>query len=335
MNIFKLSGHSQVFRDRRQAWLLIGLVLAASGFTVHAQNSATNQRPVRLNVVAVDPAGRPVTDLTASDFAIFDNGSPQQIVSLHLNQSDRPRPLVILFDLMNLSEESRGAVWDNIESSLAHTSAGPLYLYLLVEDGSLYPVHALPGAAGDQGAADASWTKDIGPLMNAAMHKVNQERPQDFRAASPGSGAARVTSTLHALEDLRALMAASRGPKELLWITHGIPDFGTPLLRLGAQFVQSGITVYSADPGMNLERGILSRSSLDVLTGTTGGHAFSAVDMNLAIEQINAEGRANYSIEYQPAAGNWDGKYHQLHVTVTRKKVRLQAVLGYYAVTGS
>ena len=112
--------------------------------------------------------------------------------------------------------------------------------------------------------------------------------------------------------------------------------YGTPPLRvLGARFVQSGITVYSADPGMNLDRGILNRDSLDVLTGATGGRAFSTIDLNRAIDQIEAAARTNYSIEYQPVATNWDGKYHKLHVTVARKGVRLQTELGYYAVTGS
>jgi VWFA-related protein len=324
--------------------------MVASGLPVLAQTSIANHGPVRLNVVAVDSAGRPVPDLTAADFAVFDNGSPQQIASLRLDQSDKPRPVVILFDLLNSGEASRGAVWNAIKTSLARTSfAGPLYLYLLAEDGSLYPVHPLPAARGApaaEGSADASWTKDIGPLMDAAMQKVTQVRPQDVRAVSPVHLQARFTETYHALDDLRALMAASRGPKELLWITYGIPNeiqfwdhtwfYGTPPLRqLGARFVQSGITVYSADPGMNLDRGILNRDSLDVLTGATGGRAFSTIDLNRAIDRIEAASRTNYSIEYQPAPTNWDGKYHKLHVTVARKGVHLQTEIGYYAGTGS
>jgi hypothetical protein len=185
MSFFKLSGLLQDFFARRQAWLVAGLLLAASGFTANAQTSASNQRAVLLNVVAVDSAGNPVPDLKASEFAVFDNGSPRQIASVRLNQSDKPGPLVVLFDLMNSGESSRGVVWNAVKTSLAHfPSTGPLYLYLLVEDGSLYPVHALPGAPVAQAAVDASWVKDIGPLMDAAMQKVSQVRPVDFRAVS-------------------------------------------------------------------------------------------------------------------------------------------------------
>ena len=346
MNRVNLSGLLQGSLTRRQAWLMAGLVLTA-GCTVHAQTSASNQPAVLLHVVAVDSAGKPVPDLTASEFAVFDNGSPQQIASVRLNQSDRPRPLVVLFDLLNSGESSRGAVWNAVKTSFAHLpSTGPLYLYLLVEDGSLYPVHALRGTPAAPEANDASWAKDIGPLMDAAMQKVNQVKTLDFRAASGVSLQARFKATYGALDNLRALMEALPGPKELLWVTYGIPSTiqkldrtwfdGVPYLReLGARFVGSQSTVYTADPGLNLQVGVLNRDSLNVLAGATGGRAFSTIGLGRAIAQIEADSLTNYSIEYQPPAQNWDGKYHKLRVTVARKGVRLQTELGYYAVSGS
>jgi VWFA-related protein len=323
------------------------LLFAAAGFTAHAQTSADNQRPVRLNLVAVDSAGRPVPDLTASELAVSDNGSPQQIVSLHLNQSEGPRPVVILFDLLNSSETSRGAIWNAIKAPLAHVqSSGPVFLYLLAPDGSLYPVHALPAAPLAEGVADASWPKDTGALMDAAMQKVTQLKPLEFRATSPSSLQERFKATYTALDDMRARMSVLRGSKELLWITYGIPStiqfvdrtwfYGAPYLQqLGGRFVRSEITVYTADPGVSLERGILDRDSLDILTGATGGYAFSTIDLNRAIARIEADARASYSVEYRPSAGNWDGKYHKLRVAVARKGVHLQAEHGYYAVSGT
>src|ERR1017187_7063703 len=222
MSFFKLSGLLQDFFARRQAWLVAGLLLAAGGFTANAQTSASNQRAVLLNVVAVDSAGNPVPDLKASEFAVFDNGSPRQIASVRLNQSDKPGPLVVLFD----------------------------------------------------------------PLMDSAMQKVSQVKPVDFRAVSGISLQSRFTATYRALDDMRALMAALHGPKGLLWVTYGIPSTihladrtwfdGVPFLRqMGARFVQSETTVYTADPGISLQTGILNRDSLDILTGATGGRVFS------------------------------------------------------------
>jgi VWFA-related protein len=86
---------------------------------------------------------------------------------------------------------------------------------------------------------------------------------------------------------------------------------------------------------MNLERGVLNRDSLDILTGATGGRTFATVDLNRAITQAEADARTNYTIEYQPSAKNWDGKYHKLRVSSDRKGIHLQSEHGYFAVLGS
>jgi VWFA-related protein len=313
---------------------LAAILLTAGAFTAMAQPSPS--KLVTLNVVALDSTGKPVKDLTASDISVFDNNSPQKIVNLRLNQSDGPRALVVLFDLMNSSENSRGAVWEAMKTSLAHTPASDsLYLYLLVEDGSLYPVHPLSAAPGEP------WTEDAVALLDVAMNKVNQLKPVELRF----NPSVHFNTTVRALDDIRAEMAALHGPKELLWVTYGIPSSiryaggwfdGAPILQqLGARFVQSEIAVYTADPGMNLERGMLNRDSLDILTGATGGRTFSTIDLNQAITQAEADARTNYTLEYQPPAKNWDGKYHKLRVSSDRKGIRIQSQHGYFAVLGS
>jgi VWFA-related protein len=320
--------------------LAASLVLAAGSRGLMAQQPA--QR-VTLRVVALDSANKPVPDLTESDFKIFDNGSRQQIASFRLNQADRPGALVILFDLMNANFNSRGEVADNIKASLAHLpGTGPIYLYLLVEDGSLYPVHALRGAEASQQASNG-WLEDLGPQLDAALRKTVQQKPQDIRV----DPMVRFKTTCNALEEMGTRIAALPGSKELLWATYGIPSTvfepqtnmsfdGGPVLRhLGAWFIQYGITIYSVDPGINLNRGVLSRDGLDILTGATGGRAFEAIKISQAIAQAEADAGLNYSLEYQPPARNWDGKYHKLRVTVDRKGIRLQTERGYFAEQGS
>jgi VWFA-related protein len=318
----------------RLSHLAPALLLTAAAFTAVAQTSAN--KLVAINVVALDSAGKPVPDLTASDISVFDNNSRQKIVNLRLNQTDGPRALVVLCDLMNSIENSRGAVWEAMKTSLAHMPASDsLYLYLLVEDGSLYPVHPLSAAPGEP------WTEDAVALLDVAMNKVNQLKPVDLRF-NPSE---RFNTTVRALDDMRAEMAALHGPKELLWVTHGTPSSihyaggwvdGAPILQqLGARFVQSEIAVYTADPGMNLERGMLNRDSLEILTGATGGRTFPTVDLNRAITQAEADARTNYTIEYQPSAKNWDGKYHKLRVSSDRKGIHPQSEHDYFAVLGS
>jgi VWFA-related protein len=320
------------------ARLAAALLLASGAFVLQAQQSSGR---VALHVVAVDSAGKPVPDLTAADFAVFDNGSPQDILSLRLNQSDQPHPVVILFDLLNSNLDSRGASWEAIKTSLAHLpSTDSLYLYLLVNDGSLYPVHDVKDAPG------AAWINDVGPLLDAAMRKVTQVKPADFRASSPASVPAQFNASCKALDEMRARMSVLPGSKELLWVTYGFPsainladrgwwDGGATLRQLGARIVQSGITIYTVDPGISLNRGILNRDALDILTDATGGSTFSTVNLTKAITQVEADARINYTLEYQPRAGHWDGKYHKLRVTVARKGVRVETEHGYFAIQGS
>ncbi|MGA2136087.1 MAG: VWA domain-containing protein [Bryobacteraceae bacterium] len=305
-----------------------------SGLTLFAQQPATT---MALNVVAVDSAGNPVTDLAAADFKVLDNGSRQPVTAVHLNQAESPRPIVILFDLMNSNLDSRGAIWTAMKTSLAHLPAtDPVYLYLLVEDGSLYAVHGIR-ATGDNATG---WPGNVAQLLDAAMQKVTQLKPLEVKFYTP----ARFDTTCHALDDLRTRMTALPGPKELLWVTYGIPssiqfadrtwfDGGPTLRQIGAQFVKSDITVYTAEPGINVQNRVLSRDSLDIFTSATGGRAFSTIDMQKAISQIQAAARTNYTVEYQPSSVR-DGKYHKLKVTVERKGVHLQSESGYYAIAG-
>jgi VWFA-related protein len=317
-----------------------------AAFALQAQPPARN---VDLRAVAVDSAGQPVPDLTASDFKVYDNGSPQKIVSVHLNQTDGPSALVILFDLLNSSFSSRGEIWEVMKRSLAHLpSAGNLYLYLLVDDGSLYPVHPLgsPEGAADAKAAGANWVENIVPELDDAMKKTSQLRPQDLRRDSPVGISARFNATGRALDEMRDRMAPLAGTKELLWVTYGIPSTipqvgheywdGVPTLRqLGTRFRQSGIVMYSADPGMNLARGVLERDGLEILTGVTGGRTFANVDLSRAIAQAESDARTNYSVEFEPSGHSWDGKFHKLRVAVARKGVHVQAENGYFAIAGS
>ncbi|MGO4885411.1 MAG: VWA domain-containing protein [Bryobacteraceae bacterium] len=310
-------------------------LLLAGTLALQAQQPT---KSVVLNVVAMDSAGNPVQNLTASDLAVFDNGSRQTIQSLSLNRSAASRPVVILFDLLNSNLDARGAIWDAMKTSLAHLpETGPFYLYLIEEDGSLYAVHAVDAPAG------AAWLRNIKPLLDKAMQATLQLKPADFKGTSVIGLPARFNATVKALDEMRARMEVLHGPKDLLWVTYGFPSHiqlvgigwwdGSPILReLGARFVLSGITVYTADPGISLTHGILNRDALDVLSDATGGRAFATINLDQALAKAEADAQTTYSLQFQPPARTWDGKYHKVKVTVVRKGVHLQTQHGYFAL---
>ena len=176
-------------------------------------------------------------------------------------------------------------------------------------------------------------------------------RPAGFRYALGQSSEAagdqeflpvRFNTVCRTFDNLRARMEDMRGNKELLCVTYGIPssihypdrgwfDGGPSLRQLGARFARSGVTIYTIDPGLNLDRGLLNRDALNTLTSATGGRAFAAIDLARAISHARADAKVNYTLEYQPSARNWDGTYHKVKVIYGREDVHIRSKSGYFA----
>ncbi len=249
----------------------IALLLALAA-PPQTQTPELEAKLVYLNVVAVDSHGEPVTDLTSDDFQVADAGKPQRIVffrhrevnsapaaALKANELSNRQGLypshatVILFDLLNERFGTRGQAWDQLIHFLeALENADDLYLYFLTVDGRLYTVHGF--AEGGAGAREgtAPWTRQIKPLMDAAMRDVARVRPPEIDVN------ARVYLTYRALGVMAFELSRFPGRKNIVWVTDGIPlqisaarsdtgeweDF-TPLVRQYSEMLaQSAVAIY-------------------------------------------------------------------------------------------
>lgn len=316
-------------------------ILPCAGLVAAEQASTPTAQPitVTLTVVATDGSGQPVTDLTAKDFKVSDNGAQQQMIGFKRNETKGPQALVLLFDLLNLDLANEGFEWQQMKQSIPEMPASDsLYLYLLVKNASLYPVHGLPAAGTAESPQDTSWIHNIGPLLNTAMEKVNQLRPTEIQTQV----GIRFKATYDALEKLRDDMNVVPGQKELVWVTYGIPSSirfvgqnwvdCTPLLRqLATRYSATSIAIYTVDPGVNIGRGILNRDALQSLTGNTGGRSFTGSDLRATVARAVADARNNYSIQYNPPLKNWGGKYHKVRLSCDRKDVHILTEEGYFA----
>src|ERR1035441_2095068 len=122
------------------SWTLQLAVSAA----IAAGQSSVAQSTIKVNLVATDRAGAGIADLRTDDLRVFDDGMQQPAGPLKLERDRRTRSSVILFDLMDLSVQQQAYATNQLKHSLAKAGvAVPLGLYLLVPDGSLYPVQAL------------------------------------------------------------------------------------------------------------------------------------------------------------------------------------------------
>jgi len=224
------------------------VTLAACALLAHAQspaaasdastNTPPNTKDVILNVTALDAKGHPVTDLTTADFQIFDDGKPQNIASFKASglqsAAETPTPTtLILFDLLNSIPAHRGYISTQIIRALETVQTGEsVYLYLLTNHGDLYPIHALPTPQGrtpvsrasdaedDRAPASTPWTRQIHPLLDEAIQKVYGLRPIDDQDRGIRSAV-----TFRTLGELGRQLTDIPGPKTIVWITAGAPNW--------------------------------------------------------------------------------------------------------------
>jgi VWFA-related protein len=346
-------------------WILVVWLSVARGVAQDAPASPL----IKLNVVAVDARGQSVGDLKREEFEVFDNGKSQHIASFRRNDAKPLRAIpvakdevsnrsgtqltratVILFDLLNARMDDRAFAVNQMIPALHHVEdSGSVFLYILTMNGTLYPIHPLPGPEAVTERAAKPWTDDIKALLDDAAKKLFRLRPTNLTVDE------RVHMTYDALEALAAKLGESPGRKSLIWISHGMPisigarsgatdeiDY-TPLLqRLTATLDRANVAVYpvrqpgSLAPGASesLANGMGSTETLEQFAGLTGGRAFGTVDVAGAVTQAANDARLSYLIAFDPPLDKWDGKYHKLRVVCSRKGVRLQTKQGYYAFAG-
>ncbi len=326
-----------------------------------------------LNIVATDNQGQPVADLKAEDFQVLDNGKPQPIVLFRLNDSRHPAPAplgsheyanrppgtppgatLILFDLLNGSFADRESMVLTLAKALSNVeSPGNVYLYLLTNKGTLYPIHALPERGPGTAAPGENWTGRTRALLEAAIQKVYGFRPVD-----DSDTGIRVVATFNILRDLGAKLSALPGRKDVVWITNGFPvrvnfdgrcrdivvwnltapcsgnyvDFTLVLRQLAGQLDTVGVSMYPVDEWTVGEGDrMLVNEMLDQFTGMTAGRSYPSGGTKTAIPDAIQATHLNYTISYQPASQNWDGKYHKVKMDCTRKNIQLQYEQGYIA----
>jgi VWFA-related protein len=335
---------------------LIGIALI--GMETAAQEAPTSNsipppaRVVAVNVIARDSHDQPISDLHVDDFRVTDQGKQQRIIFFHHNEdavqltpvgpheySNRsgaaaPHALAILFDLMNADLSYRGFGTEEIIRAVGRLkTSSEVYLYLLQNNGTLYPVHPVPGPEDVQKAATADWSQRVQPLLEAAVRQVSGVKNNEEQVP-----AVRVDAAYRALATLATDMAPVPGQKDILWITQGVPqvirltsgqqyDLGPRLQKLATALNRSGVAVNTVDQGNAVETD--SKLTLENLASFTGGKSYPTRSVEVAIPEILGSSAGSYLIEY--AAPPVDGKFHKIHVNCARKGVRIQFPEGYSA----
>jgi VWFA-related protein len=222
---------------------------ALAAFSLLGQTPGAPQL-VRLYPAVFDASGQPVTDLTAKDFEIVDNGKPQ--AALFFRKPDAApevsspsefanrkngrigNTVVILFDLINLNPGSRTETWHAVARSLPELESGDsVYFYMIDLTGELVPIHAI----GPKSADDATWPRDVEPVLDKAMKNAGHGKQVQMGQED------RVKKTFHQLEVVAAMLAALPGRRNVLWITDGMQNVYHPKIPCKGDWVDCGIYV--------------------------------------------------------------------------------------------
>ncbi len=338
------------------------------GFLMLMATAAWGQAPprmVRLNVVAEDAKGGPVTELAANDLQITDAGKPETIALFRKNGtagasvgtgpmapgefSNRgagtpAQVTVVLFDVLNTTMKDQAYVRGRIIEALQPVKDGDsVYFYLLTLKG-LVGVRALP-EPGERAAADAGWTQQIQPKLDAAMKGVNRLGPHSDNMEPQD----RVNATYQWLAALLGRLGSVAGRKNLVWVTRGIPieigarhaGSGSPaeyeelLRRLSTAFDASGVAVYPVEAfGPRRDEGeemMEQQQTLEEIAAMTGGELDAQADVPAAMKAAMAASQSSYVVGYYPAAGNWDGKLHKIKLKCAKDGVKLESKTEYVA----
>jgi VWFA-related protein len=317
-----------------------------------AQNPAPPADPtiVRLNVIAVDSGGQPVTDLTADDFRVTDQGKPERVLFFrrsgipqpaaapgaheYSNSAASPHTTAILFDLMNQGRADRVDAARKIGRSLQQLESGDsVYLYVLSLEGAMVPIHAMQPASGDK-----TWTQQVEKQIDQSMQTLNRARPAGMSEEDA------VKKTYVALETLATQLAAIPGRRDILWVTNGVPMVFNTKGTCNGDFIECAL--YIAHIAVTLERAGVALNPLsytsglggdttrdiELFAGLTGGRAFYGDDMRTVLATLAADARASYFIAYDPQRENLNSKFHKVRVTSERKGVKIQTRQRYYAI---
>jgi VWFA-related protein len=309
---------------------------------------------VKLQLSALDPRGEPITDLRQGECQVADDGRRETITFFHYDGNRRhqtspigpkeysnrgrvaSRATVILLDLLSERLMTWGQAGEEIVKSLLGLESGDgLYFYVLTSEGSFYPVHPLPKNQEELRAANPAWTQQMRALFDVVSRDLGKLRPPDDQ-----DPVWRAQLTLRALTQFASYVAAIPGPKSLIWITHGVPsavmingelvDFSPQLQKLGEAFAHTGTAVYTVAQSASGAGAALGYSwdTLQLLSGLTGGRAYSSDSAGVAIQEALADARGSYMVGYYPHREQ--GKYHKIRITCARKGVRLQTKQGYW-----
>jgi len=340
----------QRIRSRALPSLMVGLLtmlmICAASTATRAQDDVvkTDTSLVQLSVGVVDKQGHPITNLSANDFAIFEDGVRRPIV--HFEPTDAPFSLVMLLDtsgstvtfrqqinqaalrfLDALGPDDRVAVIDfngkgtklQLPFSTDHRRiAYTIGITLQAGKGETPLYDALKYSLKELGHEEPRRRKAIVVLTDG----IDTEARNGDRAIVGKASAEDVSSAIKAETNSHLISVLNDADRQGVTIFPlALPSGDPKRLPLPDPAITA---MYAA-----------ARTRLEVLANRTGGrlHEIHRLDdLSRLYAEVAADLRTLYTVVYQPPnPGVRDGKWRTIRVEVARGELVASTKPGYYA----
>lgn len=262
---------------------------------------------VQLHATVVDEKKRIVTDLARNDFAVFENGQPQQITSF--DRRDIPVSLGIVIDNSGSMRDKRPAV-NQAALNLVRSSNPKDEVFIVNFNDEYY--------------LDQDFTADL-KLMSEGLGKIDSR-----------GGTALYDAVVASADHLKK--GAKLEKRVLLVVTDGEDNASRESLEQAIRRLEQedGPTVYTIGI-LGEERQKRARRALSTLAERTGGVSFFPKDIGEvdAISKAVAHDiRNQYIIGYKPSMQKAEGGYRTVRVEAKAPghgKLMVRTRTGYYA----
>jgi VWFA-related protein len=266
-----------------------------------------NVEEVQLHATVLDDKHRMVTDLAKRDFAVYENGQPQQITSF--DRRDIPVSIGIVIDNSGSMRDKRPAV-NQAAINLVRASNPADEVFIVNFNDEYY--------------LDQDFTANLTQLKEG-LDKIDSR-----------GGTALYDAIVASADHLEK--NAKLDKKVLLVVTDGEDNASRESLEQAVRRLQKedGPTVYTIGL-LGEERQKRARRALTALAEDTGGISYFPKDLN-EVDSITREVahdiRNQYIIGYKPATGKQDTGYRTVRVEAKAPghgKMMVRTRTGYYS----
>ena len=285
---------------------------------------------MQLTATVETTAGKAVAGLRAADFALIVDGNRQAIGAV-TPRAPGPRVIAILLDEFHVDAAStdrvREAAHRFVETQLRPNDR----VVVLKPLDSLPEIHlttdrdrlhdAIATFEGRKGLYEPRSTLEAETIGRAP------ELAEASRAQIVLSGLRALASRLGGQPGRAAILLVSDGFKRTAHLSEAtaLPDAAI-VERFANRF---DVPVYAADPDPDSDDAD-ARQTLEQLTARTGGFFDTSGDIAAALDRAAAELDAGYIVSFTPAQPQ-DGRFHEVHLEVSRRRAIVRTRAGYIA----